>query len=107
MSGARAFANALNKRREYHKSCAVGRCRSEVAPGRIFCPNHWFFLPKWLRTAIVQTFFDAEWDQHQDAIRQGCDFIDAAMEDLGPGAPEFITIGTDGEPTRMIGWRFK
>lgn len=61
------------------KACAASTCREQVSPGRIFCPNHWFFLPDWLRTAIIATFRDAEWDLHQQAVTQGADYIDAAF----------------------------
>ncbi len=63
---------------QHRKTCAAVTCGEVVVPGRVFCPNHWFFLPKWLRASIIATFADAEWDAHQDAIRQGADHIDAA-----------------------------
>jgi hypothetical protein len=60
------------------KCCAASTCGERVNPGRIFCANHWFFLPLWLRRAIINTFRDAEWDLHREAIRQGVDAIDDA-----------------------------
>lgn len=78
---AAALAQSVQRehRMAFHrKTCAAVTCKEEVRPGRVFCPNHWFFLPEWLRRSIINTFRDAEWPQHQDAIRQGADYIDAA-----------------------------
>jgi len=50
-------------------------------------------LPKWLRTAIIATFQDAEWDAHQDAISQAADHIDAAFV---AGRSHVVALGEDG-----------
>ena len=63
----------------HRKTCAAITCDQQLVPGRIFCPNHWFFLDPWMRAAILNTFSDGEWDAHQQAVCQGADFIDAAF----------------------------
>ncbi len=67
--------------RVLRKGCAAVTCREQVNPGRIFCLNHWNFLPPFVRRAILNTFRDCEWDAHREAIRQGADFVDAAKID--------------------------
>lgn len=68
-------------------------CTETLNPGKIFCQNHWFSLPKWLRDAIINTFRDAEWDAHQEAINQAADYIDAAF--VG-GIQHVVAVAEDG-----------
>lgn len=75
------------------RSCAAVTCTATLTPGRIFCQDHWFSLPKWLRAAIINTFRDAEWDAHQDAISQAADHIDAAFV---AGTEHVVAIASDG-----------
>jgi hypothetical protein len=87
------------------KTCAAVTCREPLRSGRIFCANHWFFLPEWLRTAIITTFRDAEWDAHQEAVRRAADHIDAAFVDAqAAGQTGLVSaIGPDGERLRYAG----
>lgn len=75
------------------RSCAAVTCTVTLNPGRIFCEDHWFSLPKWLRDAIINTFRDAEWDAHQEAIAQAADHIDAAFI---AGTEHVVAIASDG-----------
>ncbi len=100
------------KLRVLRKSCAAVTCGETLSPGRIFCPNHWHFLPLWLRRAILNTFRDAEWDAHQEAIRQGADFIDTAKmaaRDAGfselVSAKRFDNERSRGKLVRLMGRR--
>lgn len=90
----------------HRKTCAAVTCREQVRVGRIFCPNHWFFLPYWLRQSIIKTFRDAEWPQHQDAIRLAADLIDrAALEAREQGFTHLKSATENGKPVRYIGRR--
>lgn len=86
----------------YSKSCAAVTCTEIVNPGRIFCQGHWFLLPVWLREAIVNTFKDAEWDAHQEAIAQAADHIDQAFID---GRAHVAGVATDGSYVNYEGNR--
>ena len=94
----------------HRKSCAALTCGEPLTPGRIYCPNHWHFLPLWLRRAIINTFRDAEWDAHQEAISQASDFIDdahLAARDAGfaqlVSAKHFANDRSRGKQVRFMG----
>jgi hypothetical protein len=101
MSGLRTQAALLKRPPAYRKSCAAESCCETIEPNRIFCRNHWFFLPERLRARILRTFFRADWERHQDAVRQGADLIDAAVIEGGAiSALMFDGEGGAGVPVR-------
>lgn len=106
MSGVRTQANALRSARRdtQPKGCAAVTCHEAVTPGRIFCPNHWFFLPEASRAAIIATFRDAEWNAHQNAVRQAADFIDAAFVDARETGFDGIMSVRDGARPVAMKW---
>lgn len=86
------------------KSCAAETCGERVRPGRVFCRNHWYFLPAWLRRSIINTFRDAEWEAHQNAIRQAADFIDREqLEARERGCSEIVSAHEGEKIVRYIG----
>jgi hypothetical protein len=94
----------------YRKCCAAVTCGEQLRVGRIFCTNHWFFLPLWLRRAIVNTFRDQEWTAHQEAVQQAADFVDNAQmiaRDAGftklVSAKQFDTKRSRGKLVRYAG----
>jgi hypothetical protein len=112
MSGARKQAAALRNVAVPVETCAATVCREPVKYGHLFCTNHWFFLPKWVRDAIWNTFIDGEVAEYQEAVRQAVDHIDAAFVAAderfpcheGMGRIELHSVrAPDGSIKRMAG----
>jgi hypothetical protein len=104
-SAARAHAMGA---RPVVKSCAAVTCCERVYPGHIFCANHWFSLPRWMRVAIIDTFADADWDAHQEAIRIASDQIDgdfSAARLMGMQSVVSARLGTIDGPSRVFAGR--
>jgi hypothetical protein len=81
------------------EKCAATCCHEQLHPGHIFCGNHWFALPKWLRVAIIDTFADADWPAHQEAIRKAADQIDADFVAARAAGMTHVVSGRVGSVT--------
>lgn len=104
MTRARQMSAAL-ARREAVKHCAAVTCRDVLTPGRVFCRNHWFCLPKWLRDSILETFIACEWDAYQEDVRRAADHIDAAHVAARDAGFQGIVSGLENRAGAVWFWK--
>lgn len=57
-------------------TCAATRCGARVEKGQIFCRDHWFSLPKGLRTSLWTTFRHRLAQDYGALVRRAIDMID-------------------------------
>jgi hypothetical protein len=58
------------------KTCAADTCGEVVKIGMFFCKQHWFSLPKSLRTEVLETHYSRNRVAFQDAFTRARDLID-------------------------------
>lgn len=51
------------------KACRVRTCPETAKRGQLMCRDHWFAVPRPLRTAINRTWRDHEWESYLANIR--------------------------------------
>lgn len=85
-------------------TCAVTRCQCRVQPGKLMCRDHWFAVPKPIRTRIWRTYraaqeasqFHARIDQahlrsriaaYRDAVREAVEHLDTQYRDIFSNTP--------------------
>lgn len=56
-------------------TCAAWRCREAVKPGMLMCRDHWFSLPKQLRSAIGHTWRARQMQAYAQNVQAALELI--------------------------------
>jgi len=60
------------------RSCTASFCQEKVTPGKLFCRDHWFRIPHWLRQSILEAFAARQASVYQHYVREAVDYLEEA-----------------------------